>query len=133
MADRDTDKLTSAHSTVKGVGCVTALIAATASGLVTGMADLKVSYDWLSQTASNLKAIENELKNTGDRQSEIKGALGSGDIAHAMDDFANNWDNHRRKILDKVQALGEMSEKTMEAFTDVDNKLKNGVEGHGKK
>jgi hypothetical protein len=97
------------------------------------MADLKVSYDWLSQTTSNLKAIQNELKNTGDHQSEIKGALGSGDIAHAMDDFANNWDNHRRKILDKVQALGEMSEKTMQAFTEVDDKLKKGVEGHGKK
>jgi uncharacterized protein YukE len=97
------------------------------------MADLKVSYDWLSQTTSNLKAIQNELQNTGDHQRDVKGALGSGDIAHAMDDFANNWDNHRRKILDKVQSLGEMSEKTMEAFTDVDNKLKNGVEGHGKK
>ena len=96
------------------------------------MADLKVSYDWLSQTTSNLKAIHNELEHTGEHQSDIKGALGSGDIADAMDDFANNWDNHRRKILDKVQALGDMSEKTMEAFQDLEKKLAGGILGNEK-
>ena len=109
------------------------MIVATASGLVTGMADLKVSYDWLDQTTSNLTAIRNELEHTGDHQKDIKGSLGSGDIAQAMDDFANNWDNHRRKILDKVQALGDMSEKTMQAFTDLENKLAKGLTGNGKK
>jgi hypothetical protein len=87
------------------------------------MEDLKVSYGKLEESAKNLKTVQSELQNIGGHQSDIKGALGSGDIAHAMDDFANNWDYHRNKLLDKVTGLLEATKKTVEAFGDVDSKL----------
>jgi hypothetical protein len=96
------------------------------------MTDLKVSYDRLEECARNLKAIQRELEDTGDHQADIAGALGSSHMAHAMHDFADNWDYHRHKLLDKIQAMGEMAEKTMEAFKDVDEKLKNGLTSAGK-
>lgn len=97
------------------------------------MTDLKVSYDKLEESSKNLQAVQRELEHTGDHQKDIKGSLGSGDIAHAMDDFANNWDYHRHKLLDQVKKMTELSEKTMEAFRDLDHKLAAGAEGDGKK
>ncbi len=96
------------------------------------MTDLKVSYDKLEESNKNLKAINQELDTTGDHQGDIKGSLGSGDIADAMDDFANNWDYHRHKLQDKVKAMGEMTEETMQKFREVDSKLGQAFD-HGKK
>lgn len=98
-----------------------------ASRYVGRMPDLKVSYDELEESSKNLKSIQNELENTGGHQSDIKGELGSGDIAHGMDDFANNWDYHRHKLLDKIQAMGEAAEKAMDTFKDADKKLADAV------
>lgn len=97
------------------------------------MDDLKVSYGKLEESGKNLKAVQTELANISGHEGDIRGSLGSGDIAHAMDDFANNWDYHRNKLLDKVKGLIEATEKTVEAFGDVDRKLSSGLEGHGKK
>ncbi len=95
-----------------------------------GNPDLKVSYDWLSETCNNLNAIKSELDNINENQDGLAGALGSGDMTHAMDDFCNNWGYHRRKLTDQVSNVGTMAEKTMEAFRDVDNKLSNSSKGH---
>lgn len=98
------------------------------------MTDLRVSYDTLEESTRNLKAIQRELDHTKHHQADIRHALGSHDMAHAMHDFASNWDYHRHKLLDKIQAVGEMSEKTMDAFREVDTKLKHGLpERHGGK
>jgi uncharacterized protein with von Willebrand factor type A (vWA) domain len=97
------------------------------------MADLKVSYDRLEESSRNLKAINHELDTTGDHQSDISGSLGSGDMAHAMSDFANNWDYHRHKLQDKIKAMGEMSEQVMQKFTEVDHKLAAGFHHDGRK
>lgn len=95
------------------------------------MTDLKVSYDTLEESSRHLTAIQHELDDIKHHQSDIADALGSGDMAHAMHDFAGNWDYHRHKLLDKIQAMGEMTEKTLEAFKDVDKKLKDGLTAHG--
>ncbi len=96
------------------------------------MADLKVSYDKLEESNRNLKAINHELDTTGDHQKDISGELGSGDMAHAMHDFADNWTYHRNKLQEKIKALAEMSEKTMQHFRQVDHKLASGFK-HGDK
>jgi hypothetical protein len=97
------------------------------------MTDLKVSYDTLEESSRNLKSIQRELDDTKHHQSDIQGALGSKDMTHAMHDFAGNWDYHRHKLLDKIQAMGEMTEKTREAFKDVDKKLRDGLTDGEKK
>jgi hypothetical protein len=96
------------------------------------MTDLKVSYHTLEESSRNLKTIQHELDDTKHHQSDIKSFLGSNDMAHAMHDFASNWDYHRHKLLDKIQAMGEMAEKTLEAFKEVDKKLKDGLTDGGK-
>ena len=96
------------------------------------MSDLRVSYDKLEESQKNLQTINRELDDVAEHQKDVKGSLGSGDIAHAMDDFANNWEYHRRKIQEKVKSLQELTDKTLEAFRNLDQKLGNAAEGHGK-
>ena len=96
------------------------------------MTDLRVSYDTLEESSRNLRTIQHELDDTKHHQAEIEDVLGSSDMAHAMHDFAGNWNYHRHKLLDKIQAMGEMTEKTMDAFRDVDKKLKDGLTDTGK-
>jgi hypothetical protein len=97
------------------------------------MADLKVSYDKLEQSAKNLDAVKGELDDTSAHQADIKGILGSGDVAHAMDDFANNWSYHRDTLKSKVEELGEMCEEAYTQFSGGDSKLGSDLKGSGKK
>lgn len=97
------------------------------------MVDLRVSYDRLEESSKSLQSIEGELENTKDHQGDIKGSLGSGDVAHGMSDFAGNWDYHRHKILDKLKSMREMAEQTMNAFKDADKKLADGLKQDGGK
>jgi|SRR5882757_358530 len=96
------------------------------------MTDLRVSYDRLEESTRNLTAIQRELTDTEHHQKDISAVLGSSHMVHAMDDFAGNWDYHRHKLLDKIQAMGEMAEKTLDAFKEVDKKLRDGVAGDSK-
>jgi hypothetical protein len=100
---------------------------------MTGMSDLKVSYDRLEESNRNLKAINSELDTTGSHQSDISGSLGSGDMAHAMHDFADNWDYHRHKLQDKIKSMQEMTEAVMSEFQKADQKLAAGFKDDGKK
>ncbi|MDI5966677.1 hypothetical protein POF50_023400 [Streptomyces sp. SL13] len=97
------------------------------------MADLKVSYDRLEESNRNLKAINTELDTMCAHQSDISGSLGSGDMAHAMHDFGNNWDYHRHKLQGNIKALGEMTEQVMQQFREVDHKLAAGFKDEKKK
>jgi len=97
------------------------------------MTDLRVSYDRLEESVRNLKVIHHELEDTKHHQKDISECLGSGQMKHAMHDFAGNWNYHRNKLLEKIESMGELAEKTMEAFQDVDEKLRDGVTEKGKK
>ena len=97
------------------------------------MADLKVSYDKLEESAKNLEAVKGELDDTSAHQKDIKGILGSGDIAHAMDDFANNWSYHRDTLKSKVEELGTMCEEAYKQFTGTDSGLASDLRSSGRK
>lgn len=116
------------HAVIRASG----MSAGTRGGWLARMTGLKVSYDRLEESTRNLKSIQRELEDTGEHQDDVKDSLGSGDMAHAMHDFAHNWNYHRHKLLDKIQAMGEMAETTMDAFKDVDKKLADEAKGGGK-
>lgn len=98
------------------------------------MSDLIVDDDLLKKSARSLKKIQNEFEHTEKHQSDLKRIWGSGEIAKAMDDFADNWDYHRKQLLDSIKTVGELTEKCHEAFRDLDHKLEKSTRGtgHGK-
>jgi predicted methyltransferase MtxX (methanogen marker protein 4) len=87
------------------------------------MTDLKVDYTLLDQSETSLSSLVSDFQNIKAQESSYDGALGSGDIASAMDSFAGNWDYHRKKLVGSMQALGTMISQTKQAFTQTDTKL----------
>ena len=55
--------------------------------------------------------------------SAYDGAMGSGDVASAMDGFAWNWSDHRKNLISSMQSLGKMVSETIQQFKNADNKL----------
>jgi uncharacterized protein YukE len=89
-----------------------------------GMApDLKVDYNLLDQSEKALSSLVSEFQNIKAQESAYDGAMGSGDVASAMGDFAGNWDIHRKKLVDKMQHTGELIHQSKQAFSDTDGKL----------
>lgn len=87
------------------------------------MADLKVDYQLLDSTERTLSSLTSEFQNIKAQEGSYDGAMGSGDIAGAMDSFAGNWDYHRGKLVDSMQALGKMVGQTRQAFQKTDTGL----------
>jgi hypothetical protein len=87
-------------------------------------ADLKVDYQLLDSTERSLGRLTSEFENIKAQESGYDGAMGSGDIAGAMNNFAGNWDYHRKKLVGSMQALGKMVTETRKQFQDTDSKLK---------
>jgi hypothetical protein len=93
------------------------------------MADLKVDYQLLDATERTLSNLTSEFQNIKARESGYDGAMGSGDIASAMDSFAGNWDYHRGKLVGSMQALGKMITESKKQFTQTDTKLTHSLTG----
>ncbi|WRZ89522.1 hypothetical protein OHB54_10870 [Streptomyces sp. NBC_01007] len=55
------------------------------------MSDLIVDDDLLMKSARSLKKIQHEFEDTDSHQRDLKGIWGSGQIAGAMDAFADNY------------------------------------------
>jgi hypothetical protein len=88
------------------------------------VADLKVDYQLLDTTERSLSNLVSEFTNIQAQEQAYDGAMGSGDIAGALGNFASNWDYHRKKLIGSMQALGGMVAETKKQFQQTDQKLK---------
>jgi hypothetical protein len=93
------------------------------------VADLKVDYQLLDSTERALSSLMSEFQHIKARESGYDGAMGSGDIAAAMDSFAGNWDYHRGKLVGSMQALGKMITESKKKFTETDSRLASSLAG----
>jgi hypothetical protein len=93
------------------------------------MADLKVDYQLLDSTERTLTSLTSEFQNIEAQEAGYDGAMGSGDIASAMDSFAGNWDYHRGQLVGSMQALGKMITEAKKQFTQTDTKLTHSLTG----
>jgi hypothetical protein len=88
------------------------------------MADLKVDYQLLDSIERNLSSLVSQFENIETQTGSYDAAMGSGDIAGAMGNFAGNWEYHRKQIVSSMQSLGQMVNATKKHFQDTDDKLK---------
>jgi hypothetical protein len=88
------------------------------------LSDLKVDYQLLDSIERSLTSLHSEFSNIQAQTGDYDGAMGSGDVASAMDGFAGNWNDHRKDLLSSIQSLGQMVSETKQQFQQTDNKLK---------
>jgi len=93
-------------------------------------ADLRISYTDLESTQARMQSLVKDFQDIETDQSKYDGAMGSGDVAGAMDSFAGNWSVHRKKILAKMQNLNSMVQAALVHFPKTDQDLASKLTKH---
>lgn len=91
------------------------------------MTDLVVDYNLLNQAESSLSGLHGEFSEIRGQQHAYFSAWGSDVIASAMNDFAGNWDYHRKKLLDSMESLSKMVDQCKSSFAQADTDLSNAL------
>lgn len=88
------------------------------------MADIfRCNLEEVERTAGQLSSVRDELDHFDDRGDAYAGALASGLIQSALDDFYKNSSDQRKKITDSVSALQKMLQGLADGVRDVDEAL----------
>jgi uncharacterized protein YukE len=85
--------------------------------------DLTVRTGLLRDTAASLAELRAELGRLEHRRDRLHAAWGSAEVADALDDFVDNWDDNRRRISDSMTSLQRMAESTAEEFERIESEL----------
>ncbi|MFI1441500.1 hypothetical protein [Streptomyces fructofermentans] len=96
-------------------------------------ADLRVNVDLLVESESRLKSIRREFKGLGDHTDGMSPYWGSGEIEDAMDEFVDNWDDYRAKMIKSIETVGELVKSTVDGFNGLDGDLAKGLREGAKK
>ncbi|MFH8894892.1 hypothetical protein ACH4HG_00580 [Streptomyces coeruleorubidus] len=95
--------------------------------------DLIVNVKLLVESESRLRSIKKELENLDNRKEDMHPYWGSGKIADVMDDFVDNWDDYRKKMIETVETVGKLVKGTVDGFTGLDAELAKELRKAGKK
>lgn len=86
-------------------------------------ADLAYATEDLNLLGSDLKTLSGDVKGDG-----ALGDVGIDQVAHqkvvdALDDFAGDWDDRRKKLADSLGAISDLASQAAQELTKVDEAL----------
>ncbi|MFF3845407.1 hypothetical protein [Streptomyces sp. NPDC002328] len=88
-----------------------------------GDPDLTVDYEFLADCERKLGQLKKTFDDIENRRDEMDKYWGSGAIADVMEDFVDNWDDYRTRLVESLKSVGEMVAGTKKAFGDLDVQL----------
>lgn len=74
----------------------------------------------LDRVASGLSRLATDYDTSGEDFSGVSGALGSGDVRDALDDFTDNWKRKRAKQTSMLRSANEALERIVAGYRDID-------------
>jgi len=85
----------------------------------------------LRNASNNLTSISNEFGEAGNKAKSVANLIGTSgaarDLASAIADFANTWDDRRAKLRKNIDALAKSTLQIATDFEAKDNELKNAL------
>ncbi len=87
------------------------------------MADLVVDVDGLEALVGTIKRVQDGLNNTPDVVTSSADAMGSGDVAGAMDHFQDHWHDGRKHISNNAETMTAMLGDSATAYRKTDSQL----------
>lgn len=93
------------------------------------MTDLRVDYEHLSQSKSQLESIKSAFDDLEGSVSDASDDWGDDQISGAMHSFATNWSYHRKKLSSKIDSSKQKIDKTMDSFEKADKDLASKING----
>jgi hypothetical protein len=91
------------------------------------MADLIVDVDGLEALVGTIKRVQDGLNSTPDLVRSAAEAMGSGDVAGAMDHFQDHWHDGRKHISDNAETMTSMLGDSAAAYRKTDTQLASSV------
>jgi uncharacterized protein YukE len=88
-----------------------------------GEPDLTVDYDFLADCERKLGQLKKTFEDIESRRDDMKEHWGSGTVAGAMEDFVNNWDDYRTRLIESIESVGKLVATSKKAFEDLDDDL----------
>lgn len=87
------------------------------------MSDLTVDFEFLNECERELGKLCRTFKDIENRRDGMHEYWGSGDIADAMGEFVDNWDDYRTKLIEGLEQTGKLVSTTKKSFEDLDHDL----------
>ncbi|MDT0269534.1 hypothetical protein RM844_24945 [Streptomyces sp. DSM 44915] len=93
------------------------------------MSDLQISVDEVRELATKLRLVATEFENSEDIASEYAEEVSHGDLAHELEQFAENWRIHRDKLMEGLGTFVEHAEQAAEGYDGIETELANALQG----
>ncbi|CAL9543130.1 hypothetical protein SUDANB176_04286 [Streptomyces sp. enrichment culture] len=88
-----------------------------------GDPDLTVDYDFLTDCERKLGQLKKTFEDIENRRDDMKEHWGSSAVAGAMEDFVDNWDDYRTRLIESIESVGKLVAGSKKAFEDLDDDL----------
>ncbi|MGW2228058.1 hypothetical protein [Streptomyces formicae] len=93
-----------------------------------GTPDLSVDITLLKTTERQLHGIKGEFEGIDDWKKELRAVVGAPRMAKAMSTFVDNWDRHRKGLVEEIDKIGGWVETTRKTFEKADKDLADSAE-----
>lgn len=87
------------------------------------MAELEVDIGALREMAGRLKGLEQEFASQRATFAEYADAVGSPDIAGALNDFGDNWSDKREELSEMFQQVAGYAQMAADAYAETEDAL----------
>jgi hypothetical protein len=94
------------------------------------MADLVVDVDGLEGLVGTVKRIKDGLDGTSGLVHDTAGAMGSGDVAGALDHFQSHWHDGRKHIDKNADTMISMLSSAVSSYRKTDDTLAADLSSH---
>ncbi|RKN10061.1 hypothetical protein [Streptomyces radicis] len=93
------------------------------------MSDLIVTIGEVRELSDKLRLVATEFEGSEDIASDYAEEVSHGDLAHELEQFAENWAVHRGKLMDSLSTFVEMAKAAADGYDGVELELTNALEG----
>jgi len=84
---------------------------------------VKVSTTELKEISRSVAKLKSHFEHARDLVDSYDSEMGSGDVAGALDDFADDWKKKRKQLCDGLEFLGKTAGAAAKAYDGVDQHL----------
>lgn len=82
-----------------------------------------MSTSELREISRSVAKLKTHFEHAKDLVDSYDAEIGSGDVADALDDFADDWKKKRKQLCDGLEFLGQTAGTAAKAYDDLDQHL----------
>ncbi|MGP3971781.1 hypothetical protein [Streptomyces sp. 6N223] len=95
------------------------------------MADVILTIEDIRELGRRLRFIATEFEGANDIAEEYGESVAHDDLAHELEQFAENWEITRGELMQKLQELAEAASGAADGYSGWEQALVDALEGEG--